>query len=338
MNREKVSVIIPTHNRAEKLVETLGCLKRQNLDGAACEVIVVDDGSTPPVTLPEHLAADLRFKLVRLEGVERSAARNSGAAAATGELLIFIDDDMTFDADFVSYHVQAHREWPDAFAVGSVRLPDEALRKPFGAFRQRLEQNDLPGARGLTPVRNFCTAANMSVSRKRFEELSGFDPSITSAEDQDLALRHTERGGRIAFIPEALVIHHDSALDIRSYCRRTEWGALRMTAFCERYPDWPDNVERERVNGPVRLGREPLAESARKVIKTALASRPAVALFFLLARLFERTAPRGYALDRVYRLLLGAHILRGYRRGLEAEITSAEKSVRQSVRSVQQEN
>jgi len=317
MNHVKVSVIIPTRNRSERLAETLACLKRQELDDTDYEVIVVDDGSLPPVALPRDLAGEPKFKIVRLEGVERSAARNSGAAAATGDLLVFVDDDMTFGAQFLSHHVQAHTEWPDSLAVGSVQLPDEMLAKPFGAFRQRLEQNEVPRKRGLTPARNFCTAANMSVARKRFEELRGFDCSITSGEDQDLALRHTGRGGRIAFIPEACVIHHDSALDIDSYCQRTQWGALHMITFCKRYPGWPDNIERERINGDVRWGREPLSQSARKTIKLALSSRPVVALFFGLAHLLERIAPRSYALDRVYRLLLGAHILRGYRRGLK---------------------
>ena len=330
MNHEKVSVIIPTHNRADKLAETLGCLRRQNLGDEAYEVIVVDDGSTPPVVLPSELAGEPNFKVVRLEGVERSAARNSGAAAATGDLLVFIDDDMTFGADFLPHHIQAHAEWPGVIAVGSVQLPDEVLAKPFGSFRRRLEQNDLPANRGLTTARNFCTAANMSVSRKWFEELGGFDASITSAEDQDLALRHTQRGGRIAYIPEARVIHHDSALDIRSYCRRTEWGAFQMTVFCNRYPDWPDNIERERINGPVRLGREPLVASARKLAKLCLTARPIRESLFIAASALERLAPNGRMLDRTYRLLLGAHIFRGHRRGIKQYDTArnASESIR----------
>ena len=70
---------------------------------------------------------------------------------------------------------------------------------------------------------------------------AGFDAVLASSEDQDLALRHTATGGRIAFVPEARVVHCDSALDIRSYCRRAEWGAEHMIPFCRRYPDWPAN-------------------------------------------------------------------------------------------------
>ena len=136
-----------------------------------------------------------------------------------------------------------------------------------------------------------------------------------SSEDQDFALRHTGRGGKIVYIPEAEAIHNDNALDIGSYCRRAEWGAEHMVPFCKRYPDWPDNVERETVNGPVRWGREPISQSSRKLLKLGLTISPVLAVLFVVASILERTAPDSLALDRVYRLLLGAHILRGYRKG-----------------------
>jgi hypothetical protein len=198
--------------------------------------------------------------------------------------------------------------------VGSVRLPDEVLATPFGRFRQDLEQRGTPRLRGLTSTRNFCTAANMSISRELFLGLGGFDASLCSGEDQDLALRHTARGGQIAFIPEALAVHHDQSADVKSYCRRAEWGSEHMVAFCERYPDWPENVERRRINGPVLWKHDPLTQSARKLIKSGLALAPVVAALSMSASVLEHMAPQSRALNRVYRLLLGSHIFRGYRK------------------------
>lgn len=312
----KASVIIPTHNRADKLADMLDHLRRQSLASDNFEIIVVDDGSSPPVTLAEG-ARGPRCTLLRMEGLERSAARNRGAGIAEGEVLIFVDDDTVVRHDFVASHLGAHAEWPSALVVGANRLSDAALATPFGQFRQRLELKSLPERRGPTDRPNFCTAQNMSINRDVFRKLEGFAPDIISGEDQDLALRHTSRGGRIVFLPEAMTIHHDAALDVRSYCRRAEWGAHYLIAFCRRHPDWPDNVERERVNGPVRLGREPLKQSLRKLIKRAAASNAILAALFAAATLLERAAPDSPALDRVYRLLLGAHILLGYRKGLK---------------------
>ncbi|MEK6288253.1 MAG: glycosyltransferase [Acidobacteriota bacterium] len=314
MNDIKLSVIIPTHNRAKELADTLACLKRQSLAAAEYEIIVVDDGSSPPVSLRES-SENPRCLLVRLEGLERSAARNAGAAAAKGHVLVFVDDDMTVGSTFLDNHLRAHREWPDALVVGSVRLPDGLVATPFGCFRQTLEQRGLPQTRGLKTMRNLCTAANMSIPRGLFHKLGGFDGSLASSEDQDFAFRHSRRGGKIAFIPEADAIHNDSALHISSYCRRAEWGAEHMVPFCKRYPDWPDNVERERVNGPVQWGREPLAISARKLFKLVVALNAILAILFLITSIIERVAPNSFALDRCYRLLLGAHIFHGYRKG-----------------------
>ena len=310
-----LSVIIPTHNRPEKLAILLGCLSRQDLAATEYEIVVVDDNSVPPVVLPESTGGP-RVTLMRLDERERSAARNTGAAMARGRLLVFLDDDMTVEGDFLSCHLRAQREWPNALVVGSIRLPDEPTLTPFGRFRQKLEDQGLPQAQGLASMPNLCTAANMSLARNAFLAIGGFDGAIISSEDQDFALRHTSRGGQIVFWPEAKAIHWDNSLDIRSYCERNEWGARHMTPFCARYPDWPDNIERHRVNGPLQFGREPLKQSLRKIIKSILALKAVREALFFTAGLLERSTPNSPALERVYRLLLGAHIFRGYRAGL----------------------
>ncbi|HXG94349.1 MAG TPA: glycosyltransferase family 2 protein [Blastocatellia bacterium] len=322
----KASVVIPTHNRPEKLSQLLNCLRNQDVPADGYEVIVVDDNSLPPVTL-EKTEGGPETSLIRLDETERSAARNRGAAAARGEILLFVDDDMKVGKDFISNHLRAHERYPGALVVGSVRLPEEAIATPFGRFRQRLEDNALPEASGPTTIENFCTAANMSIARERFKELGGFDGSIISSEDQDFALRHSARGGQIVFAPEARAIHCDHALDIRSYCRRAEWGSRMMIPFCLRYPDRADNIERHRINAPASFGREPLSQSIRKIIKSVLASKPALLIFFTAAAFLERAAPDSRALDRIYRLLLGAHILRGYRIGLKRTAVSIQPSI-----------
>lgn len=229
---------------------------------------------------------------------------------------MFVDDDMTVCSGFVETHLQAHAEWPGVLAVGAVRLPGTAAATPFGRFRQRLEDFGMPRARGLSTRRNLCSASNMSIGRERLLALGGFDVDLASGEDQELALRHSADGGRITFIPEAEAIHRDEALDIRTYCRRVEWGAEHGVAFVKKQPDWPDNQDRQRVNGSVLLGREPLNLSLRKTCKALLGLRALEECLFTTCSIFERAAPYSVLLDRLYRALLGIHIQRGYRRGL----------------------
>ena len=91
MNQLRASVIIPTRDRPERLAQTVSLLRGQDLLASDYEIIVVDDGSTPPTVLPEAESGP-RLKVVRLEESERSASRNAGAAAAQGKVLVFVDD------------------------------------------------------------------------------------------------------------------------------------------------------------------------------------------------------------------------------------------------------
>jgi len=314
MSETVVSVIVATRNRPESLARTISLLSEQDLPAAHYEIVVVDDGSVPPVRLLRG-ASSARLKLIRLDGSERSAARNAGAMTAGGRALIFVDDDMRVGRTFISQHMAAHRRWPEALVVGSVGFPKEAMAKPFVRFRQALEGTVVPEMPGPTRISNFCAAGNMSISRSLFHDIGGFDPAIVSGEDQDFALRHTAQGRQIVFWPLATAIHQDNALDIRSYCRRVEWGSKHLVRFCRRHPDWPDNIERERVNSALRWGRESVSLSLRKLIKGILALRLCREALFSVTSIMERVAPDSRELDRLYRVLLGIHIRHGYRVG-----------------------
>jgi glycosyltransferase involved in cell wall biosynthesis len=313
----KVSIIIPTRNRLEKLRQTVERLRLQDFPNQDYEIVVVDDGSNPPVKFEKDFSVSPKVSIVRLEGVERSIARNTGAREATGELLIFVDDDVSVKENFVELHWKAHQEFSDALVIGKILLPEDSQNTPFGRFRQRLEQDGIPSQRGLIAEKNFCTAQNMAIAKDNFFAIKGFDENIVSSEDQEFALRHTAKNRPIVFLPEALGIHCDNALDIRGYCRRNEWGSRLMLPFYERYPDFPHNIERERINGLTKWGKEPFQHSLRKSIKSLIASKISVGILFKMADVLEKIAANSLALDKTYRLLLGAHIFRGYRTAMK---------------------
>jgi GT2 family glycosyltransferase len=318
MTVPEASIVIATRDRQEKLRETLGFLRRQTIPTATYEIVVVDDGSLEAVANAAGIGV-APDRVVTMQRLGRAAARNHGAAAARGSILVFVDDDLTVRPDFLERHLEAHREWPRSLIVGAIRLPEEVVRTPFGRFRQRLEEQGIPRLKGPVQAPNFCTAANMSIARDVFEDLGGFAPDLSSGEDQDLALRYSAKGGRIVFLPEALAVHRDDALDLRSYCRRTERGSSEIVQFVRRQPEWIENVHRHRRSGPTQWGSEPLLDSIRKCAKQLLARDAAVVALFGLARLLERAAPKSRALDHLYRLLLGLHIFRGYRRTLSEQ-------------------
>ena len=118
----KLSVIIPTHNRADILNICLEKLAQQQ--GVDFEVIVVDDGSVDDT---EHVVAmtnaqlpltkwcDMRY--VKQKASHQGVARNRGAAAAAGDIIVFIGDDIFVEPGFLMRHHDRHAEYPDEDVV-----------------------------------------------------------------------------------------------------------------------------------------------------------------------------------------------------------------------------
>ena len=156
----------------------------------------------------------------------------------------------------------------------------------------------------------------MSIRRDHYLELGGFDPLMVGIEDQDFSMRHSAAGGTIVYLPEAVAIHDDDWLDFRSFCRRQAWASACTVALAQRYPGLPENAARAAASGPMRWGRESPGVVARKLLKSALGGRAALAALFRTTALLERVAPTSAALNRLYALLLGIHLQTGYRQGL----------------------
>lgn len=314
---KRISVIISTFNRQEKVSETIRCFSEQTIPVEDYEIIVVDNGSKMPVVLPENLR-QTDVQLIRFEtNQERSKSRTTGAEAAKSKIIFFSDDDMLVQPDFLAHHLAAHEEWDNLMAIGRIILPPERLVEPGIRYRQTLEFDGIPTARGLVNQRNFATAANMSISRERYLKLGGFDPEMAGIEDQDFAMRHTKDDGKIAYLPEAVAIHNDDWLDFLSFCQRQERGMEWTVAFSRRYPEWGDTRVRELVNGHLNFGKEPFSISTKKILKSLLGTNLGKKGLAAVIGGFEKFAPDSRALNQLYNLTLGVYIQKGYRRGIE---------------------
>ena len=195
------SVIIPTFNRPDILSHALRPLLSEIREaGAPAEIVVVDDG-TDETYAPR--IADLvktfdtkRLVLVRHDiNLGLSAARNSGAQRARGEILIFIDDDLipspTFIRDHIAFH-EAHPEIP--LLCGHLFTSSRSL---YGRYWSRCYQHvfcEPANGRDLYPI-DMLSGGNHSVKRDVLEILSPlFDSALPSREDMDLYLRAREAG------------------------------------------------------------------------------------------------------------------------------------------------
>ena len=206
----RVSVIIPTFNRKDRLAIVLGGLDRQTAPSEEFEVVIVDDGSSDGTT--EWISAQRRGYAIR--GIRQAnggpaRARNAAIAVAEGPLLLFIDDDVEPTPPLVEEHLASHDAEPRIVVTGPLAsLPH--YRQPWIAWEQaKIEAQYAAMARGdwEPTYRQFWTG-NASVARQAVLDAGGFDPSYLRAEDIELGRRLHAHGFRFRFNPRARGLHH----------------------------------------------------------------------------------------------------------------------------------
>ncbi|MBU0727402.1 glycosyltransferase [Patescibacteria group bacterium] len=109
----KLSVIIPTYNRADTLKVCLQKLLAQQ--GVDFEVIVVDDGSTDHTERIVKKFAEVRY--IKQKSTHQAVARNRGVEEASGDVIVFIGDDIFVEPEFLMKHHDRHAENPDENVV-----------------------------------------------------------------------------------------------------------------------------------------------------------------------------------------------------------------------------
>lgn len=207
-----VSVVIPTYNRRHQLERTLEGLARQTGGPLETEVIVVSDGSTDGTdewlrsgTTPVPVSPCFQAN------GGPATARNRGAAAARGSLLLFLDDDVVPVPDLVATHVRHHRDLDDdVVVIGPMCAPTDAELSPWVMWEQHMLDKQYEAmnlGKWEATARQFYTA-NASLSRRHLEAVGGFDPTFRRAEDVELAYRLADAGLSFSFVPEAVVWHY----------------------------------------------------------------------------------------------------------------------------------
>ena len=206
------SVIIPTLNRGYALINTLGMLLKQDIDDY--EIIVVDQ-SPPYVEEVEHGLAKLRrdAKVVYIQETKKSLphARNVGLAKSRGTYIIFVDDDVEVEPDFVRRHCQFMQERHLRAAAGRVVQDNfpEVGNEPVKFTRLARVEGAYLNSRVVRQVDTF-RGCNMAMERSIFDEVGLFDENYTgnaAREESDIAMRLKWRSIEIWLNPDAAAVH-----------------------------------------------------------------------------------------------------------------------------------
>jgi glycosyltransferase involved in cell wall biosynthesis len=203
-----VSVIIPVHDRHRQVIDAVRSALAQ--EEVNVEIIVVDDGSTPPIDLDS--LKDGRVRVVRHERNRgAAAARNTGIAVATGRYVAFLDSDDTWMPDKLSRQLAAASVAPELSVIATgwrYRFDDRLGDEEF-----------IPeGAKGIHAFAGgvwFGPGSTALISRSVVDLIGPQDESLARLEDYDWFLRFALAGGELIIVA--------AALTAISWRRHTDW-------------------------------------------------------------------------------------------------------------------
>ncbi|WP_406318229.1 glycosyltransferase [Streptosporangium sp. NBC_01639] len=217
----RVSVVIPAHDCQQALDRTLAGLAAQSYPAHLTEVIVADDGSDPPLRIPELAPANTRLVRVPDGRWGRGWARQTGAAAAAGDVLHWVDSDMILDREHLEAHMRWHHLASYAVVLGDVRFtPGEDgpcaqevsaavqagdTEKLFdGAVPHTWRAGVLEETRWLRDAGagayRLHSGATTSVPMALLRAVGGVNTTLNMGEDTDLGFRLAQAGA--VFIPD----------------------------------------------------------------------------------------------------------------------------------------
>jgi GT2 family glycosyltransferase len=230
----RLSVVLATFNRPASLVRLLRQLAGQTLDPHEFEVVVVDDGSEPPVEAAlRELHPPYSLTLVRQANAGAAAARHQAVLAARGEILVITDDDMQVPPEFLAAHLALHPTGSRRVVMGRMRDAPQLGQMPlFERFHARLlARRDPTRLRG-----NALCTGNASLRRADYLAVGGFDVSFRLSEDMDLGLRLEQAGVELLFSEPAYTVHHSDHGDFAAWRRRAFAYGQYDVRIARKYP------------------------------------------------------------------------------------------------------
>jgi glycosyltransferase involved in cell wall biosynthesis len=215
----KISVIIPVFNEEKDIAECLESLKQQKFDGF--EIIVVDDGSTDRTSevLSKYQKSNSKIQILEQNHKGPAASRNFGAKHAKGEVLVFLDADMTFDKNFLRmltkpvFTGKSRGTWSRDEYVSNW---DNAWARCWNINQNWMRKRRHPKKYSKTQK------VFRSILKKEFDRVGGFD---MEGYTDDYTL--SKKLGYEATLAEKAFFYHKNPDSLGEVFVQAKWGAKR---------------------------------------------------------------------------------------------------------------
>jgi len=213
------SIIVPTYARTRQISDCLQSLVRLDYPRDRFEVIIVNDGGpTVPEMVVRPVRDRLNVKIIEQTHAGPATARNTGAAQAKGEFLVFTDDDCAPSVDWLQTLAARFAATP-SHIIGGQTL--NAIPNDLYSTASQVLLDYLYAYYNVGSDRSFFASNNLALARELFYEVGGFDTRfpLAAGEDRDFCNRWLQRGYGMTFAPE-VTVHHAHKLTLWTFCRQ----------------------------------------------------------------------------------------------------------------------
>jgi mycofactocin glycosyltransferase len=214
-----VTAVIPAHN--DDVTETVESLR------GVSHIIIVDDGSTPPLTLPTHLLGQLgtTVEIVRRRVAGGpAAARNDGLLRVTTPLTAFVDADVAVSEGWLAPLLAQLDD--DRVAVAAPRVSSAAgpsRRERYEQVRSPLDLGPEPAR--VRPATRVSYVPSACLVGRTDALADGFDPSLRYGEDVDALWRLIDQGAVVRYDPRSCVTHQPRTSWLQWWQQRANYGS-----------------------------------------------------------------------------------------------------------------
>jgi glycosyltransferase involved in cell wall biosynthesis len=324
-----ISVIIPTYNRKDSLLQALDSLKEQTFPMDQLTVIVVDDGSTDDT----HTIASQRFpftlRYVQQKNQGATAARNYGATVSQSDILVFIDDDITVSAKTLEAFAEKCSQRSRILAMGTINKRSSDIATVYTPIVLTMAAHSLIAYDDVEFPFIDCNTELLACKRLDFFDIGMFqDPTCGHGwpnwDDVDFGYRAHLKGFRLVGTSKAVAEHWDHFVTSRTKaCQRLYRAGRSAVWLFNKHPQLQTLIPMLNDKTPPAWGQDSTLLIARKLARHLVSSPTALSSIIKLVSILEQHYPSPVVLRRLYYLLHGANLFQGYREGLR-EFTLAE--------------